>query len=79
MREYVENCATMVVQTVKKLPAMQETQVLPLVWKDPLEKGMTTHSRIPLENSTQEFFCLENSMNRGAWRDVVHGVTKSQT
>ena len=21
--------------------------------------------------------CLENSMNRGAWQDTVHGITKS--
>ena len=75
----VENCTTVVVQTVKKLPAMQETQVLPLVWEDPLEKGMATHFRIPLENSTQKFSCLENSMNRGAWWATVHGVAKSWT
>ena len=31
---------------VKKLPAMQETQVRPLGQEDPLEKGMTTHSSI---------------------------------
>ena len=24
-------------------------------------------------------FCLENAMDRGAWRAAVHGVTKSQT
>ena len=29
---------------VKNLPAMQEIQVLPLGWEDPLEKGMATHS-----------------------------------
>ena len=33
-------------QTVKTLPTMQETQVRSLGWEDPLEKGMTTHSRI---------------------------------
>ena len=33
-------------QTVKNLPTMQETQVQFLGWEDPLEKGMTTHSRI---------------------------------
>ena len=31
---------------VKNLPAMQETQVLPLGWEDPLEKGMATQSSI---------------------------------
>ena len=36
----------MVVQLVKNLPAIQETQVQSLGWKDPLEKGMATHSSI---------------------------------
>ena len=31
-------------QTVKHLPAMRETQVRSLVWEDPLEKEMATHS-----------------------------------
>ena len=26
-----------------------------------------------------QYSCLENPMNRGAWRATVHGVTKSQT
>ena len=33
-------------QSVKNLPAIQETLVRSLGWEDPLEKGMTTHSRI---------------------------------
>ena len=33
-------------QTVKNLPAMQETQVRSLGWEDPLEKEMATHSNI---------------------------------
>ena len=37
---------SLVAQTVKNLPAMQETQVLFLSWKNPLEKGMATHSNI---------------------------------
>ena len=36
----------LVAQTVKSLPAMQETQVRSLGWEDPLEKGMATHSSI---------------------------------
>ena len=31
---------------VKNLPAMQETWVQPLGWKDSLEKGMATHYSI---------------------------------
>ena len=42
------------IQMVKNLPAMQETQVQSLGWEDLLEKGMATHSsllawRIPLQ------------------------------
>ena len=35
-----------ITQLVKNLPAMQETQLQSLGWKDPLEKEMTTHSSI---------------------------------
>ena len=42
---------------VKNLPAMQETQVRPLDWENPREKGMATHSSV---------LALENSMDRGA-------------
>ena len=31
---------------IKNLPVIQETQVRSLGWKDPLEKGMATHSGI---------------------------------
>ena len=34
------------VETVEKLPAMQETQVRSLGQEDPLEKGMATYSSI---------------------------------
>ena len=36
--------ASLVAQMVKNLLAMQETQVQSLSWKDPLEKGMASHS-----------------------------------
>ena len=49
---------------------MQETQVQSLGWEDVLEKEMATHSNI---------LALENPMDRGAWRDTVHGVSKSWT
>jgi len=35
-----------VAQTVRNLPAIQETQVQSLGQEDPLEKGMATHFRI---------------------------------
>ena len=37
--------ASLVAQMVKKLPAMQETPLQSLGHKDPLKKGMATHSR----------------------------------
>ena len=37
---------TLISQTVKNLPTMQETQVQSLGREDPLEKGMVTHSSI---------------------------------
>ena len=56
---------SLVAQLVKNLPAVQETWVLSLGWKDPLEKGKSTHSSI-LQ------YGLENSMDC-----IVHGVAKS--
>ena len=55
---------------VKNLPAMQET---PLDREDPLEKRMYS-SPLPLQYS-----CLENFMDRGAWRATVHGVAQNRT
>ena len=69
---------SLVAQMVKNLPAMWETWVQSQGWKDPLEKGMTTllHYFCILY---LQYFCLENSMDRGAWRAIVHGVPKSWT
>ena len=60
---------SLMAQTVKNLPAVQETQVQSLNWEDPLEEGMATHSSI---------LAWRIPMDRGAWA-IVHGVTKSQT
>ena len=37
-------CSQSVVNSVKNLPAMQETWILSLDWEDPLEEGLATHS-----------------------------------
>ena len=57
-------------QTVKNLPAMQETGVQFLGQEDPLEEGMSH----PLHYS-----CLGSTMDRGAWWATVHEVAKSDT
>ena len=53
-----------VAQTVKNLPAVQETRVRSLVQKDPLEKGMAIHSII---------LAWRIPMDRGAWQATVTG------
>ena len=52
---------------VKNLLPMQEMWVQSLGQEDPLEKAMT-----PFQDS-----CLENPMDRGAWRVIVHGVSEN--
>ena len=60
----------LVTQTVKNLPAMQETWVWFLDWEDPLEEGMKTHPSI---------LVWRIPMDREAWWATVRGVAKSQT
>ena len=36
----------LVAQTVKNLPTVQETWVLPLCWEEALQEGMATHSSV---------------------------------
>ena len=43
---YCTPSASLVSQSVKNLPAVQETHGQSLGWEDPLEKEMTTHSNI---------------------------------
>ena len=57
-------------QTVKNPPATWETWALSLVWEDPLEKGMTTHSSV---------LAWRILMDRGAWQAMVHGVADNRT
>ena len=42
--------ASLMAQTVKNVPAVQETCIRSLCWEDPLEEGMTAPSSILLEN-----------------------------
>ena len=47
-----------------------ETQVQSLVWEDPLEEGMATHSSI---------LAWRIPIDRGAWGTMVHRVAQSWT
>ena len=58
-------------QLVKNLPANAgdtEMWVRSLDQEDPGEGN----------GNSLQYSCLENSMDRGAWQAIVHGVTKSQ-
>ena len=54
----VVSWASLVAQMVKNLPAVRETLVRSLGWKDPLEEGIATHSSI---------LAWRIPMDRGAW------------
>ena len=60
---------SLMVQTVKNLPATQETWVQSLGWKI-----LWRRKWLPTQYS-----CLENPMDRGAWQATVYGIAKSQT
>ena len=66
----IEKWASLVAQRVKKN--------LLLMWGNPgsiteLGRSPGAGNGYPLQHS-----CLENSMDRGAWRATVHGAAKSQ-
>ena len=61
--------ASLVAQIVKNPPAMWDTWVKSLGWEDPLEEGMATHSSI---------VAWRIPVDRGVWRGIVHGVSKSR-
>ena len=59
-------------------PGVDGKKNLPAVWETWVQSGM---GRYPGEGNSNplQYSCLENSMDRGAWWAVVHGVAKSQT
>ena len=61
--------ASLVAQTVKSLPTMQETGSIPGLGRS-LEKEIATQFSILVR---------ENSVDKEAWRATLHGVTKNQT
>ena len=59
--------ASLVAQAVKDLLGNSGDQGL-----------MPRSGRLPRESNGYPFhyFCLENSMDRGAWQAIVHGISK---
>ena len=57
---------SIIAQSVKNLPAIQETQVHSWVEKIPGEGN----------GNPLRCYCLENPMDRGAWQAAAHGVTR---
>ena len=58
MNSIAPHGTSLVVQSVKNLPAIRETRVRSLGWEDPLEEGMATYSSI---------LAWRIPMDRGAW------------
>ena len=58
--------ASLVVQSVKYLPTVQETRVSSLVRQIPWRR----------EGHPLQYSCLGNPMDRGAWQATVHGVAR---
>ena len=68
--------ASLVVQTVKRLPAVQETRVRSLGWEDPLEKEMATHSstlawKIPWTEDARRLQSMRSQRVRHDWATSV--------
>ena len=73
---YAAYRASLIAQSVKNLPAMQETLVRFLGQEDPLEKEMANGNPF-------QYSCLENPMDRGvpgrpqSKESTVHGVARA--
>ena len=61
---------SLVAQRLKCLPAMWETWVRSLGWKDSPGEG---------NGNPLQYSCLENTVGGGAWQATVCGVGKSRT
>ena len=59
--------SSFIAQSVKNMPAMQETQVQFLGWEDPLEKEMATHSSI---------LAWRIPWTEEAWQTIIHGIAR---
>ena len=57
----------LVAQSVKNLPAMQETRLRSLGWEDSPGEG---------NGNLLQYSCLENPMGRGTWQVTVCGVAR---
>ena len=76
--------ASLVAQKVKSLLAIQETQVRSLVWEDPLEKDMATHSsilawRIPWIEKSDRLQSMGSQRVRNNWVTNTHTHTHTHT
>ena len=60
----------LVERTHLPMQEIQQSWVRSLGWENPLEESIATHSSI---------LAWRISMDRGAWRTMVHTVVKSQT
>ena len=68
-RDFVDPITSLVVQMLKNLPAW---------WgRDPSMTPGSRRSTGEGNGHPLQYYCLENSMDGGAWWATVHGLTKS--
>ena len=75
--------ASLVAQTVKRLPAMRETRVWSLGWEDPLEKEIATHSsilawKIPWTEEPGRLQSMGSQRVRHDWATSLHLIWLSR-
>ena len=84
IRERLSSWSSLVAQTVKRLPAMQETRVQSLGQEDPLEKEMATHySTLAWKFSWMEepgrLQSMRSQRVRYDWETSLHFTSLSQS
>ena len=79
---YSSIITSLVAQMVKRLHTMQETQVRYLVWEDPLEKELATHSstlawKIPWTEECGRLQSMGSQRVRHDWATSLHFIHKN--
>ena len=66
---FIKHLGSLVAQMVESAHNAGDLDLIPGLGKSPGEGNI----------NALQYSCLENSMERGAWRAIVHGVAKSWT
>ena len=79
---FVFICICVYTYTHTGFPGSSVVKNLPANAREAGDSGLISGSRRSPEvgnGNPLQYSCLENSIDRGAWQAIVHGVAKSQT